>query len=75
MSGLRLKRKYFTDQGDWRGPVALGLGLRSLEGVSWNRVGPPGRGPGFGGGVFEGDHGLWATGECVCGEDGKKTCN
>lgn len=45
MSGLRLK-KYFTDQGDWRGLEAE-LGKRWLEGVSWNRVGPPGRGPGF----------------------------
>lgn len=44
-----------------------GLGKRWLEGLSWNRVGPPGRGPGFGGEVIERDHGLWAAGECAGG--------
>lgn len=75
MSGLRFKRKYFTDQGDWRG-LAARLGQRWLEGVSWNRVGPLGRGPGFGGGLFERDHGLWAAGKCLfVGVGWKKTCN
>lgn len=66
MSGLRFKRKYFTDQGEWRG-LAARLGQRWLEGVSWNRVGPLGRGPAFGGGLFERGHGSGRRQVCICG--------
>lgn len=54
MSGLRLKRKYFTDQGNWRG-AGRRARLKLAGGRQLEQGGPPGRGPGFGeGGCLKG---------------------